>query len=213
MGNTGWPSAGLHSKIIRVRKKERSTCVLLFLNSFCTHVIDSEKFIDRSWYRKECYIHYGRDMMLEDVPASRTVRNPYDVNATSDQVPTRSSLSAGRWNWARHGGVGLYAWVSSYIRRRLARNGGCGSYTLKLGHTLELGCTHGSWAVHNGVWLEMEVVDRTRWLWVWDVGAGCTRRRFLHGTCGQREGMITAVKRGRRHTKYGHWCPPFPATA
>lgn len=102
--------------------------------------------------------------MLEDVPASRTVRNPYDVNATSDQVPTRSSLSAGRWNWARHGGVGLYAWVSSYIRRRLARNGGCGSYTLKLGHT------RWNWAVHMGLGLYTTAFG-SKWRW-WTVHAG-----------------------------------------
>lgn len=56
------------------------------------------------------------------------------------------------------------------ICRHLARNGG-GPYMLTLGRT------RWCWAVHAGVWLEMEVSDPTRWRWVPEVGAGRARWR------------------------------------
>jgi hypothetical protein len=68
------PSAGLRSKIILSQKKGGSTYNLLkeyvlFSNSFCTHVTDSENFIDKLRYWKGCYIYIMREVMLEDVAA------------------------------------------------------------------------------------------------------------------------------------------------
>jgi len=63
--------------------------------------------------------------------------------------------------------------------RRLARNGGVGSYTPALGsgrrcwsYALEFGSKCRCWVVHAGVGLKTEVLGHTRWCWVVHAGVG-----------------------------------------
>jgi hypothetical protein len=74
------------------------------------------------------YIHYEREVMLEDVATPRErLEIPTRSMPTGFQLPTRPSPSTIRWNWVQHAGVGLYACVLGCICwRRLAQNGGCG---------------------------------------------------------------------------------------
>src|SRR6266567_7046043 len=110
------PSARLRSKIILSQKKGRSTYnllyVLFFPNSFYTHVTNSVKFIDKLWYRKGCYVHYEREVMLEDVatPRERSETPMTSMPPGSRQIlAVCSSLALGctRGCWAVYAGVRL----------------------------------------------------------------------------------------------------------
>ena len=116
----------------------------IFSNSFCTHITNSEKFIENLSYRKRCYIHYKRGGVGERSRSS-TVRDAYDVNPTRFPPDPRHLP-------VQFAGVGLYTWVLGCICRRLAQNGGGGPYTLALGRAVW------RWAVHAGVWLETKVL-------------------------------------------------------
>jgi hypothetical protein len=105
-------------------------------------------FIDKPWYTKEWYIHYVRELMLEDVRSFlRTSGDPYDVSATGSHqilaICTSLALGRTRGCWAVYAGICL--------------------------ETEEVvGATCWRWAVHASVWLKMEVLGLTRWRWVRD---------------------------------------------
>jgi len=95
-----------------------------FLNSFCIHVTNSEKFIENLSYRKRCYIHYihyKRGGIGER--SCSFLRKVGDINATGFP-PDPCHL--------QFAGIGLYTWALGCIHRRLAQNGGGGSYMLVL---------------------------------------------------------------------------------
>jgi hypothetical protein len=86
------------------------------------------------------------------------------VNATGFPPDPRrlqfAEIGPTRWRWAVYVGVGLYMPTFGLERRLRALHVGVGSCTLVKS------CIHGCWAVHAGVWLEMEVLGPTRWRWV-----------------------------------------------
>ena len=110
-----------------------------FSSSFRTCVADSEHFIDKLLYgtgKRILYTLWERGEVGGCSHSSRTVGNPYNVNA--NRVPTShqtlavyNSLELGptRWRWAVRMSVGLYMLVAFGSKRRLW------PYTLALGRT------------------------------------------------------------------------------
>jgi len=141
-------------KLFQVRKKRRIQLIMIvhmYFFFFFELLTDSEKIIDRPWYRKGCYSTYiMREVTLEDIAAPprdgwKPLRCRCHRWPVSRQIPATCSsspkLDPTRWHWAIHVALGR-------IHRRLAQNGGCKP------DTLALGCTHWHWAIHNSVWLK-----------------------------------------------------------
>jgi len=112
-----------------------------FLELFlCTHVTKSVDFIDELWYRKGSYVHYEREVILEDKapPPRECLWTP------TMSMPPGSHQVLGRTcrRWVRDIGAGRTRW-------RSAENIGVGSY--KLASHTRLGDP--SWGVSCSRWL------------------------------------------------------------
>jgi hypothetical protein len=151
-----WTSFEIYSKSEKRREYIQliKRVLYFFSNSFCTHATDSEKCIDKLWYRKECYIYIlckRGDVGGRSRSSSRTtptISMPPDSRQIL-AVCTSLMLGPTRRRWAVYTGVGSkWRWWALHV--------GVESYTMALGYTC------GCWAVHAGVWLETEVLGRTR---------------------------------------------------
>jgi hypothetical protein len=109
-----------------------------FLELFlCAHVTKSVNFINELWYRKGCYVHYEKEVILEDiVPPPRECMGT--LQCPCHRVPSPlCSLGCTCQHLAQNIGVGSYMPVLGSRPR-------CWSYTLALSSK------HRCWVVYAG---------------------------------------------------------------
>jgi len=151
------PSFKNHSKVEKMGGVHTRVYMYFFLELFPrAHVTCNKqcKFNNKLWYRKGCYVHYERGVILEDIaPPPHERLGP--LRCLCHRVPTRSSPSA---VWAVHTSVQLetsvlghtyWCWVrdvsASCSRWHSAQKIGVGLYCIHI-----LAILPGVFHVHGG---------------------------------------------------------------